>query len=241
MKGFVGQPSLRRLGKLLVVGIVLAGCPSMGNDWRDAIATRWERELAQFAAADLASPPKPGGLLLVGSSSFRLWTNASAAFPERRVINRGFGGSQMHELLALTDRLVWPYAPAEILVYEGDNDLAHGKAPAIIVEEFRKFAHRVHRRLPEARIRFVSIKPSPSRAHLLTNAAAANAEIKTYCARRPWLGFTDVFTPMLNEEGRPRTELFVADKLHLNADGYALWTSIIRRDLGLDPAASSSK
>lgn len=166
-------------------------------------------------------------MLLVGSSSFRLWTNAAAAFPGRRVVNRGFGGSQMHELLALTDRLVWPYAAREILVYEGDNDLAHHKEPAEVAREFRRFAELVHRRQPESTIYFVAIKPSPARVALLPKAISANRMIADYCASRPWLKFIDVATPMLDAQGQPRPELFGPDNLHLNAAGYALWAKVI--------------
>lgn len=201
---------------------------------RDAAEKRWAKELAEFERADATRPPEPGGMLLVGSSSFRMWDNVAAAFPERRVVNRGFGGSQMHELLALTDRLVWPYAPKEILVYEGDNDLAAGKGPAQIEEEFRAFAGMVHRRLPAATIYFVAIKPSPSRVQLLEQAKETNDRIAAYCATRSWLKFIDVFTPMLQADGQPRPELFIADRLHLNDAGYALWTEVIRREMGLD-------
>lgn len=241
MKVPAGNTLLSRIGNLAVVALVVAGCQTVGLDRTETITGKWEGELARFAAEDASAKPKQGGILLVGSSSFRLWTNASAALPEHRVINRGFGGSQMHDLLALTDRLVWPYAPHEILVYEGDNDLVQGVPPSEIAKEFRKFAHRVHRRLPEARIRFVSIKPSPSRAHLMAKAAAANEEIKHYCTSRPWLRYCDVFTPMLNAEGNPRKELFAADNLHLNREGYTLWTAVIRRDLGLDPLTTGLK
>jgi lysophospholipase L1-like esterase len=201
---------------------------------REAAEKRWANELAEFERADAARPPEPGGMLLVGSSSFRMWNQVAAAFPERRVVNRGFGGSQMHELLALTDRLVWPYAPKEILVYEGDNDLASQKEPAQIEEEFRAFATLVHRRLPAATIYFVAIKPSPSRVQLLEQARETNERIAAYCATRSWLKFIDVFTPMLQTDGQPRPELFIADRLHLNDAGYALWTEVIRRELGLD-------
>ncbi len=219
------------LGLGVLVGF--ASCTTVDEGLRQAATTQWAKELGEFDVADAKAPPQPGGMLFVGSSSFRLWTNVAAAFPERHVINRGFGGSQMHELLALSDRLVIPYAAVEIFVYEGDNDLAKDKAPAQIAKEFREFARRIHQRQPAARIHFVAIKPSPSRANLLPQAKETNRLIAEYCAGNSWLKFIDVYAPMLDAQGRPRAELFGADKLHMNSTGYALWTMVIRRELGL--------
>ena len=42
------------------------------------------------------------------------------------------------------------------------------------------------------------------------------------------LDFIDVFTPMLGNDGKPRPDLFVADKLHMNETGYKVWTLLIR-------------
>ncbi len=219
------------LGLTVLVGF--ASCTTVNESFRQAAATKWAKELGAFDVADAKAPPPPGGMLFVGSSSFRLWTNVASAFPERRVINRGFGGSQMHELLALSDRLVIPYAAAEIFVYEGDNDLAKDKAPAQIATEFREFARRIHQRQPAARIYFVAIKPSPSRANLLPQAKETNRLIAEYCAGNSWLKFIDVFAPMLDAAGQPRPELFGPDRLHMNGTGYDLWTRVIRRELGL--------
>lgn len=216
--------------------MLVTGCSTVHIDpaAREAAAKKWSGELAAFDAADAKSPPQPGGLLLVGSSSFRKWTNAAESFPEKHVTNRGFGGSQMHELLALTDRLVWPYAPSEILVYEGDNDIAAKKAPAQIANEFREFANLVHHHLPDAKIYFVAIKPSPSRVQLMPQAAEANKMVGDYCATKSWLKFIDVVPAMLDANGNPRPEIFSSDNLHMNGKGYELWTKIVRRALGLD-------
>jgi lysophospholipase L1-like esterase len=81
--------------------------------------------------------------------------------------------------------------------------------------------------LPETRIAFVSIKPSGSRWHLAAKMRAANEMIRAYTARDPRLSYVDVFTPMLGADGKPREELFVADRLHLSEKGYALWRDVL--------------
>ena len=205
--------------------------PLVSPEQRRAASTKWAAELAAFDARDTAHPPAPGATLFVGSSSFRLWHDLPQAFPDRHVINRGFGGSQMHELLALADRLVWRYAPREIIVYEGDNDIAAGKSPEQFFLEFKTFVRETHRRLPHAHIYFVSIKPSPARQHLWPLAQRANQMVQNLATNDPQLTYIDVATPMLDPQGRPRPELFVSDRLHLNRHGYALWADRIRRAL----------
>lgn len=219
------------LAGLLLLAMT-TGCRTVGVEQREAALQKWEEDLRAFAAADAQSPPPRGGTLFVGSSSFRLWRTLAGDFPGRNVINRGFGGSQMHELHALRDRLVWPYAPSEVLIYEGDNDLASGKSPEQFFREFKTFVCEVHRRLPDARVFFVAIKPSPRRENLLPEAHTANRLVQEYAAGRDWLTYIDIVTPMLDNAGRPREELFVEDRLHLNADGYAIWAGEVGRALG---------
>lgn len=222
------------LAVLVAAAIAVSGCRTVDDPVRTAAAEKWSKELAAFAREDAASPPPSGAMLFVGSSSFRLWTNLAAAFPERRVINRGFGGSQMHELLALIDHLVWPYDAREIFVYEGDNDIANSKAPARLADEFRQFARRVHRHRPDSTIYFVAIKPSPKRVQLLGQATEANRLVREYCESKSWLRFIDVATPMLDAAGKPRPELFGPDDLHLNGAGYELWKNLLRAELDLN-------
>ncbi len=198
---------------------------------RPADAAKWEKDIRAFEAADRTNPPPSGATLFVGSSTIRLWKTLAQDFPDRPVLNRGFGGSQMSDLLAYMDRIVLPYAPRMILVYEGDNDLAGGRSPKEIADGFEEFARRVHRKLPRTHVAFVAIKPSISRERLMGAAAQANERIARFCASRKWLSYLDVFTPMLSEQGRPRPELFVSDNLHLNEQGYRLWVEIVRPHL----------
>src|SRR5258708_1728329 len=56
---------------------------------------RWEKEIAAYEAADRENPPPKGGILFIGSSTIRLWKTLAQDFPEYKVINRGFGGSEI--------------------------------------------------------------------------------------------------------------------------------------------------
>jgi lysophospholipase L1-like esterase len=190
--------------------------------------SRWDAAFAAFAADDEAHPHAPGGVLFVGSSSIRLWSDLESQFNDLPVvIKRGFGGSQLSDCVKNLSRLVLRYRPHTVLVYAGDNDLATGSAPSEVLRRFTAFADGVHQALPDTEIFYISIKPSPARFMLLPQIRATNALIRDYADREGKVDYIDVFTPMLDASGRPRQELFRADALHLNADGYALWKRVI--------------
>jgi lysophospholipase L1-like esterase len=188
----------------------------------------WEAPLAVFAAADSKQAPPPGGVLFVGSSSIRLWDGLQSDFSALPVvINRGFGGSTLSDCVHYLDRLVIPYRPRLVLVYAGDNDLALGRTAADVLRQFEAFVDGVQTALPQTRIAFISIKPSPARAALLPEIHRANRLVEQFAAAHPGVQYIDIYTPMLAADGQPRRELFRPDALHLNATGYALWRSVI--------------
>jgi lysophospholipase L1-like esterase len=156
-----------------------------------------------------------------------MWTDLAAAFPDYPVMNRGFGGSQMSDLLYYFDRVVAVYQPALILVYEGDNDLSGGKSVDEVYAEYVEFVARVRKQLPGTDVAFLAVKPSPSRVAYLEAMRQLNTRLKTLAEGDSRLWFIDVFTPMLDGAGQPRPELFGSDMLHMNAAGYALWKPVV--------------
>ena len=224
------------LRKLVPIGLLTffsalasaADMPSVATDAPARPASRWDAAFASFAADDAAHPHPPGGVLFVGSSSIRLWGDLERQFEAAPVvIKRGFGGSQLSDCVKHLSRLVLPYRPRTVLVYAGDNDLAAGTPPQEVYRRFVAFVDGVHRELPQTHIAYISIKPSPARAHLLGTIRETNGLIREYAEREDSVDYIDVFTPMLDAEGRPRAELFRADRLHLNGEGYALWQRVI--------------
>jgi len=194
---------------------------------KPALAEPWAAELAQFAAADRVQPPVPGGVLFVGSSSIRMWSTLGADFPGVRTINRGFGGSELGDVVRLADRVVVPYRPRLIVLYAGDNDLAAGKTPAQVFGAFRQFMDVVHRSLPGTPVAFVAIKPSLAREALLPQIRETNRSVAEYARGDSTVRYVDVYTPMLDSTGRPRAELFQPDGLHMTPTGYALWRGLL--------------
>lgn len=194
----------------------------------DVNFTIWKPNLDEFAAVDQKRRPEQGGVLFVGSSTIRLWRNLAQDFRQQPVvINRGFGGSTLAACNFFAKELVLQYRPAQVLVYAGDNDLAMGRTPAQVFETFVRFTSTVRAELPNARIAYISIKPSPQRAALMPSIRQTNQLIADYLGKLQNADYIDIHTAMLTDTGQPRPELFLADMLHMNAQGYALWQSII--------------
>jgi lysophospholipase L1-like esterase len=187
------------------------------------VADRSEPEIRRFEESDRVTPPPTGGIVFVGSSSIRLWRSLDTDFPGLPVINRGFGGSTFPEAIHYLSRIVLPYRPRTIVVYEGDNDLTFNWGPGQVASDYRTFVRLVRDSLPNTRIVFISLKPSPSRWHLVDQQREANRLVRRIVARDTLQTYVDVFTPMLGANGRPRPELFVADSLHMTPAGYAIW------------------
>ena len=194
--------------------------------------TQWEPEIAAFEASDRQHPPAPGGILFTGSSSIRMWTSVANDFPGLPVLNRGFGGSQIHHVTAFVPRIVLPYKPRLIVFYCGANDIASGqRTVADVVRDYKEFVTTVRASLPQVRIAFISAAPNPARWSLKSSYIDLNQQIKTYTASDPKLSFIDVWEAMLGGNGEPKPELFIQDRLHMNADGYAIWRDIVGRYL----------
>jgi lysophospholipase L1-like esterase len=187
----------------------------------------FENEIVAFEKADRDHAPPRDANLFVGSSSIRLWKTLAEDFPGVSVINRGFGGSQIADSTRYADRIVLPYHARRIFLYAGDNDLAAGHTPQQVLADFKAFVEKVRGAQPEVPIYFIAIKPSPSRAKLLEKARESNRLIEAYMKEGKNLHYIDVFTPMLDADGKPRPELFGPDMLHMNRTGYALWAKLI--------------
>lgn len=190
-------------------------------------SARFAAELNDFMRQDSASPPPPAPVLFVGSSSIRLWESLAADFPGLPVLNRGFGGSRMDDMLRYADRVVFRYKPRAIVLYEGDNDLQDGVTPARIAGEVAEFLSRVRTTLPQARVVCLAVKPSPSRWNLADKVRQTNALLQAVVAQDTMATYVDVFTPMIGADGRPRAELFRDDSLHMTPAGYAIWRDAV--------------
>jgi lysophospholipase L1-like esterase len=230
-----GSSTLRERNYAVVIALAVAGCaPAHSHPPENisppavaASAEPFADEIASFAAADKVAMPPANGVLFVGSSTIRMWPSLNSDFAGVPLIQRGFGGSELNDVVHYANRIVIPYKPRLIVLYAGDNDLAVAKTPAKVFNEYKEFVQVVERALPDTRIAFVSIKPSIARWALIDQIRSANSMVKNFMSSDPRLLYVDTFTAMLGPDGKPRKELFIEDGLHMSAAGYALWRDIL--------------
>jgi len=228
------RPSRRYL-HFLVLFAAAAATAFTAARGADPAPDRWEADIRAFEESDRAAPLSRGAILFVGSSSIRLW-DLARSFPGLPALNRGFGGSCIRDSVRFVPRIVLPYAPAVIVFYAGDNDIAGGLTPAAVCDDYRAFVSAVHAGLPETRIVYIAIKPSTRRWNFAGAMREANALIKAAAAADPRLAFVELDRAMLGPDGTPRRELLADDGLHLSADGYALWAALLAPHLRLPGA-----
>ena len=220
----------RALMVALVIGLVSAASlawmlRSMAGAGDDPAF--YEDAIQAFEAADREAPPGPGRILFIGSSSIRFWSSLEDDMAGLPVLNRGFGGAHLSHVIHNTDRIVVPYAPKAIVLYAGDNDIGAGKSVERVVGDFEEFVGGVRSNLPSVPIHFLPIKPSKLRWKLWPEMAEANRRIEVITQADPLLHFLDTASVLLGAGGEPRDDVFLLDGLHLNAKGYALWTSVV--------------
>ncbi|MCK7556765.1 GDSL-type esterase/lipase family protein [Chitinophaga sedimenti] len=164
----------------------------------------------------------------MGSSSFTRWRDVQTYFPEYPIINRGFGGSTLVDVIRYVYDVVLPYQPKQVVIYCGENDVASGASAPEVVHRFKTLYGMLRENLPNATIDFVSLKPSPSRVKHTEAVKAANKEIAAFLKKQKKAHFINIYDAMLDASGQPRPELFVEDMLHMKPEGYAIWQKIMQ-------------
>lgn len=190
--------------------------------------SRWEKEIAAYEAADRQSPPPKNGVLFIGSLTIRMWKTLAEDFPNRKVINRGFGGSEIVYSTHFADRIIFPYEPRQIFLRAGGNDIHAGRTPTQIAYDFAEFVRVVHTRLPKTEILYIAISPAPSRWSETDKYREANRLIREMALNMPRVGFVDAFDVPLDAKGQARPELFLKDRLHFSPEGYKVLADRVR-------------
>ena len=167
------------------------------------------------------------GILFLGSSSIRKWPTSNY-FDYLPIINRGFGGSHISDVNYYFKSIASIYKPRTIVLYAGDNDIAGKKTPEQVLEDYIDFIILVREHLPQTKIIYLPIKPSPSRWSMWNDMRQANRLIKMYTDSDNMQYYADTATPMLDSQGKPLGDLFVDDSLHLSKKGYDLWSEILK-------------
>jgi lysophospholipase L1-like esterase len=187
-------------------------------------------EIRAFKIQDSIKMPPQNAILFVGSSSFRKWKDVQSYFPGYKIINRGFGGSSLPDVIRYANDIIFPYHPKEIVIYCGENDFPADSTVTsqIVFDRFKTLYGMIRAKLPTVPVVYISIKPSPSRREYWPKMLEANKLIKNYIGTQQHASFVDVFDLMLNENNQPKPEIFLNDSLHMNAKGYAIWKKAIQ-------------
>jgi GDSL-like lipase/acylhydrolase family protein len=185
----------------------------------------FDNEIRDFKHQDSLNFPQSNGILFIGSSSIRKWTDLEQRFAGKPIIRRGVGGCELSQLVKYyTPYILFPYHPRKIFIYAGENDIAAGETADSVFTNFKTLWVMIRKQLPNAKIYFLSIKPSPSRAEYYNEFIKANTLIKKYLAGKSKSLFVDVDTAIYTQgTGKPDSTLFEKDYLHLNSSGYDRW------------------
>jgi lysophospholipase L1-like esterase len=189
-------------------------------------AQPFKQEIVQFQKSDSIVMPPKGQIVFAGSSSFTKWKDVAMYFPGYPIINRGFGGATLVDLIYYVDEAIIKYQPKKVFIYCGENDIADVDtvSPATVFNRFKTLHTILLKKLPRAtKIVFVSLKPSIARWHLESKFMEANQLIQAYIATQKNIQYLDVHALMLDEKKEVLKDIFIADKLHLNPKGYLIW------------------
>lgn len=186
-------------------------------------------DIQNFKKQDSLHFPPRHAILFVGSSSFTKWTDVQNYFPAHTIINRGFGGSSLPDVIRYADDIIFPYHPKQVVIYCGENDIAGSDTVTAqtVFYRFKQLFKMIRGHLHKISVLYISIKPSPSRKHLMPKFEEGNELIKKYLGKKKKAVFVDVYHKMLNEDGTPMKDIFIEDSLHMNAKGYAIWQKVI--------------
>lgn len=194
------------------------------------LAQPFADDIAVFKRQDSIRFPAKNSILFIGSSSFTMWDDIKNYFPGYPIINRGFGGSSLPDLIRYVNDIVFPYKPKQIVIYCGENDLAASDTVTakMVLARFKTLFTIIRKKLPAVSVVYVSMKPSPSRHHLKEKFIAANTAIKNFLGQHKKTAFVDVYNKMINADRTPKADLFLDDGLHMNKKGYAIWQKAIK-------------
>lgn len=216
------------IGKKLIIFLIISLLVGYSIPAQENIP--YWNEVQAFKKQDSISFPVANQILFIGSSSFTIWKDVQNYFPEHKILNRGFGGSSLTDLIYYVDDVIIKYKPKQIIIYCGENDFAASDTVTtfMVFERFKTLFKKIREKLPDVPIAFISLKPSPSRKHLFTFFNEANLLIEAYLKRNKSTAFIDVYHFMLNPDDSFVDNIFLEDHLHMNEKGYAIWQKIIQ-------------
>lgn len=193
----------------------------------------WESEIEKFEELDIAKSYPSDAIMFAGSSSIRLWTTLGKDMQPYNIIQRGYGGAKLSDFAVYADRIIYPHPCSAIILFIG-NDISgddKDKSPLEVSRLFHKTLYIIRRKFADTPVFWIAVTPTPSRWHVWPEVKEANEMIKKICNNHRNTYFIETEDSFLTKSGLPNSDLFLPDRLHLNADGYRIWTGIIKNEL----------
>lgn len=186
-------------------------------------------DIRKFKTQDSTAFPKEKQILFIGSSSFTNWQDVNDYFPGYKILNRAFGGSTLVDLIRYRYEVIFPYNPRQIVMYCGENDFAASDTVTVdmVVARFKTLYTMIRQKYPAVPFAYVSMKPSPSRKHLMPKYTEANRQIKAFLQTQKQSKFIDTYSLML-KNGALIADIFIEDRLHMNRKGYEIWQKAMK-------------
>ena len=224
---------MRRTLLLLILSVFLASCASLGKYRGLAEVKAWESEIEKFEQLDVAKSYPSDAILFAGSSSIRLWSTLGKDMLPYNVIQRGYGGAKLSDFAVYADRILYPHQCQAIVIFIA-NDITgsdNDKSPLEVSQLFRKTLYIIRRQFKDTPVFWVSVTPTPLRWHVWPEIKEAGDMIREICEDHRNTHYIDTERYFTNANGLPRAELFLDDRLHLNDEGYRVWSGVIKNEL----------
>jgi len=226
LANFAGGPVLPALAQVPAPATV-------GSDRRKLNYQEWVDLLAREAA--VAASQQPPHLSILLGDSITLWFQDEQLPAGRTWLNQGISGENSRGLLRRL-RLLDATQPETIFVMIGINDVLNGVSDETLLANYTLIVRHLKRAHPNAQIVVQSILPHSGakatwegRDRLLSNPNSRvrnlNLQIAAI-ARRERVYFLDLYPLFADERGLLRLEL-TTDGLHLNANGYRVWSTAL--------------
>jgi lysophospholipase L1-like esterase len=145
------------------------------------------------------------------------------------VIQRGYGGAKFDDFAVYCKRIIYPHTPKAVVIFVA-NDITGGeqdKTPKEVLTLYQYVVKQIRKKLPNEPVFFIQITPTNSRWKVWNEITEANNLIKTYSETDPNLHYIETAEAFLGADGKPKGQLFRDDQLHLNLEGYKIWSGII--------------
>ncbi len=224
---------MKRLLILIILTSFLVSCASLGKYRELPEVKAWESEIEKFEQLDIAKSYPPDAIMFAGSSSIRLWSTLGKDMLPYNVIQRGYGGAKLSDFAVYADRILYPHKCRAIVLFIA-NDISGSnsdKSPLEVSQLFKKTLYIIRKQFRETPVIWVSVTPTPVRWHIWPEIKEAGEMISEICESHRNTYYLDTEQYFTNEKGLPRADLFLDDRLHLNDEGYKVWSGLIKNEL----------